>query len=212
MKKVFNDYLNDKIKFEKWQLIGVIFLVVVLSGIFGWIYEFFFYYINWGMQGFYWQGGNFLPWINIYATGALLIWFFSRKHKKSPLKIFIIAFIVSGILEYISGFLIYHLYDGLRLWDYNVEIWNFGNIDGYVCLRSVLFFGASSLILMYGIIPLSIYLSLKMKKKHFLILTISLFSIVMIDEVYNLVIGRVFKLPRAYDIYNNLGIPYRDFK
>ena len=28
------------------------------------IIYFIFYYFNGGMKGFYWRGGNFLPWIN----------------------------------------------------------------------------------------------------------------------------------------------------
>ena len=208
MKKVFNEYLNDKIKLDKWQIVGIVCLVLTLSGIFGWVYEFFFYYLDGDMKEFYWQGGNFLPWINIYATGAVLIWLFTRKHKKSPWKVFLIAVLVTGILEYVSGFAIYHLCNGLRLWDYNTEIWNFGNIDGFVCLRSVVFFGVSALFLIYGMIPFCIYLSKVMNKKVFLTVSISIFSIIIIDELYNLIIGRAFNLPRAYDIYSDLGIKY----
>ena len=206
MKKVFNDYLNDKIKLEKWQIIGISCLILVLSGIFGWVYEFIFYFFDSGMKYFTYQGGNFLPWINIYAIGAFLIIFFTRKYKKSPLKIFLIAVIVTGILEYVSGFIIYHMFDGLRLWDYNTEILNFGNIDGFICLRSVLFFGVSALFLMYGMLPFCIYLSKKMNKKVFMIISISLCSLVLIDEIYNLIISRLFNLPRSYDLYKYLGI------
>ncbi len=211
MKKVFNEYLNDKLKLEKYQIIGITFLVVVLSGMFGWIYEFFFYFINGGMKTFYWQGGNFLPWINIYATGAILIYLFTRKFKKKPILVFLIAMLVTGILEYVSGFLIFHLCDGLRLWDYNVEILNFGNIDGFVCLRSVLFFGVSALFLMYGMIPFCIYLSIKLKKKTFIIISSTLFFTIILDELYNLLFARLFKLPRAFDIYDKLGIKYLNF-
>lgn len=182
MKKVFNEYLNDKIKLDKWQIIGVVCLVLTLSGIFGWVYEFFFYYLDGDMKEFYWQGG--------------------------PIKIFFISILVTGILEYVSGFVIYHLFNGLRLWDYNTEIWNFGNIDGFVCLRSVVFFGVSALFLIYGMIPFCIYLSKVMNKKVFLTVSISIFSIIIIDELYNLIIGRAFNLPRAYDIYSDLGIKY----
>ena len=206
MKKVFNEYMNDKLKLEKYQILGILCLVVVLSGIFGWIYEFIFYFFDSGMKYFRYQGGNFLPWINIYDTGAILIILTTRKVKKNPLLVFLISVVVTGLLEYISGFLIYHLCDGLRLWDYNTEILNFGNIDGFVCLRSVLFFGLSSFILMYAMLPFCIYLSKTLHKKTFLILTISLFSIVMIDEIYNLIIARVFNLPRAYDVYHKIGI------
>ena len=99
MKKVFNDYLNDKLKLEKYQIIGIICLIIVLSGLFGWIYEFIFYYFNGGMKYFYMRGANFLPWINIYATGSILILLSTYKFKKNPFLVFIIAFIVTGLLE-----------------------------------------------------------------------------------------------------------------
>lgn len=208
MKEVFKDYLNDKIKLERYQLVGIICLIIVFSGIFGWIYEFIFYYFNGGMKEFYLQGGNFLPWINIYAIGAILILISTKKLKKHPILIFLIAMLVTGILEYFSGLAIYKLNNGARYWDYNTEILNFGNIDGFVCLRSVLVFGFSALILMYIMVPFCIYLSKKMSKKTFLIICISLLSIVLLDEFYNLLIARIFDIPRATRIYKYLGFKY----
>ena len=208
MREVFNKYMNDKIKLEIWQKIGIIALIIVFTGIFGWCYEFVFYFFNGGMKKFYMQGGNFLPWINIYMYGALMIIFLTYKFKKHPFLIFLISFISTGILEYLSGYFIYHLFDGLRLWDYNKEILNFGNIGGFVCLRSVLFFGVSSLFLMYFMLPFCIYLSLKIPKKYFLIFSILLCSIFLFDEVYNLIIARILNLPRASDVYKSMGFSY----
>ena len=205
-------YINDELKLEKYQLIGIISLVIVISGLFGWIYEFIFYYFNFGMKEFYWQGGNFLPWINIYAIGSIMILFLTRKIKKHPLLVFLISFISTGILEYVSGYLIYKLKDGLRLWNYNTEILNFGNIGGFVCLRSVLFFGLSALILIYIIMPLCITIATKLNKKTFLIISIALLSIVLFDELYNLIFARILSLPRARDIYSNIGINYMTYK
>ena len=212
MKKVFNDYMNDSIKLELWQKIGIGALVVSIAGFIGWIYEFIFYYFNFGMDKFYWQGGNFLPWINIYAFGALLIIACTYKYKKSPIKVVLISAIVTGILEYLGGYFVYTLMDGLRLWDYNTEILNFGNINGFICLRSVLGFGLSSIALMYLILPFFIYLSIHMNKKTFLIISISICSIILIDELYNLVFARILSLPRARDIYKPLGINYMTYK
>ena len=211
MKEIINKYKEDKLKLETYQKVGVVLLTVVLAGIFGWIYEFILYYFDGGCKEFYMQGGNFLPWINIYAYGALLVMFFTKKIRNKPLLVFIAALVITGLLEYFSGLVIYKIGDGLRLWDYNQEIWNFGNIGGFICLRSVLFFGVSSLLLIYGIVPFCIYLSKKMSKKVFLILSITLFSIVMFDEVYNLLIARVLNLPRAADFYKSLGFKYVKF-
>ena len=205
------DYINKEHKFDKLTMLGIIFLIVVISGIFGFVYELVFYYINGGMKDIYYPGGNFLPWINIYAYGALLICFFAYKRRKKPLVVFIESLVICGLLELISGWAIYMLFDGLRLWDYNIEIWNFGNIGGYICLRSVLFFGVSGLLLIYGIIPICFYIARKMNKKAFIIITTILFSLILIDEIYNLFIARMFSLPRAYNVYKSLGFSYVDF-
>lgn len=211
MKDYYNKYLNNEIVLEKWQKIGIICLIIVFSGMFGWLYEFIFYFFNSGMKTFYYRGANFLPWINIYATGSIMILILTRKYKKKPLILFLIACISTGILEYISGFLMYQFGDGIRCWNYNNEILNFGNIDGFVCLRSVLSFGLSALLLMYGIVPMFVYLSLKCNKKRFLIISISICSIFLLDEIYNLIIARIFDLPRARDIYSEIGYKYMDY-
>ena len=211
MKDVFKNYLDKEFKLDKWQIIGVLCLVFVISGVFGWIYEFFFYFFNGGMEKFYWRGGNFLPFINIYATGAVMIFILSFKFRKNPFLVFLIAFVSTGLLEYFSGLVIYEFF-GLRFWDYNTEILNFLNIGGYVCLRSVSFFGLSALLLMYLIVPFCIYLSTKINKRLFLIISISIFSIFLFDEMYNLVFARVLGLPRAHDVYESIGFNFMNYK
>ena len=212
MKNIFDKYLNDKIKYEKWQIISILSLVIVISGIFGWVYEFIFYFFNGGMKYWYMQGGNFLPWINIYAIGSILIIITTYKVKKKPILVFLMAFFVTGVLEYLSGYFIYKLCDGLRLWDYNKEIFNFGNIGGFVCLRSILFFGIAALMLMYLILPVCIYLSKRINKNVFISLSIILISIIMFDELYNLIFARVLNTPRASVVYRSLGFKYVSFK
>ncbi len=209
-RKLFHSYLEDKLKLQTYQKLGVIFLLVVISGFFGWVYEFVFYFFNGGMQEWYMQGGNFLPWINIYAIGGLLIFFTTYKFKKHPLAVFFIAFFATGILELVAGWLVYTLGHGTRYWDYNTEILNFGNVGGFVCLRSVLFFGISALFLVYAIVPFCIFLSQKLSKKVFLILTITLFSLVMADEFYNLT-AKIFHLYSAMNFYRSIGLRYMNF-
>ncbi len=211
MKELLKNYMDDNIKLKKWQLIGIICLIIVISGVFGWVYEFIFYYFNSGMKTFYWRGANFLPWINIYATGSLMIIVLTKKIKKNPFLVFLIAVISTGLLEYFSGLAMYKLNNGLRCWDYNTEILNFGNIDGFVCLRSVTFFGISALLLMYVIVPFCIYLSKKMNKRTFLILSVSLCTIFLMDEFYNLIFTKLFNLPRASSIYKRIGFNYMNY-
>ena len=211
MKKYFKNYLNKDPKFDKSVMLGILFLIIVISGIFGWIYEVIFYYFNSGMKNLYWRCGNFLPWINIYAIGAVLIIILTFKKRKNPLYVFIISVITTGILEYIGGWILDNIMN-VKCWDYTQEILSFGNINGYVCIRSVLIFGIFSLILMYIVLPICFSIAKKMKKKHFLILSYSLCTIFLIDEIYNLVLTKMFSLPKASSIYQKLGLPYLYFK
>ena len=211
MKVVYNKYLNNKVKLDNYQKISIFCLIGIFSGTFGWLYEFIFYYFNFGMTKFYWQGGNFSPWINIYAIGAVMIIMLTHNCKQKPLKVFLIAVISTGILEYFTGLAIYELKDGLRLWDYNTEILNFGNIGGFVCLRSVLFFGISALMLVYLIMPFFIYLAKKINTKILFVISVTLLSIILFDEFYNLIFAKMLNLPRARDVYESIGIEFMKY-
>ena len=144
--KVFDDE-----KFNNKTTINVLILIMILSGFFGFIYEMFFYKIDLGY--FVKRGSTFGPWIPIYAFGGLLITIATYRFRKKPFVVFLINCLVTGILEYFTGLVLYKMFC-IRLWDYNTEIWNWGNINGYICARSILFFGISSLMLIYLFIPL----------------------------------------------------------
>ena len=207
-RETFRKYLHEEVKLEKWQWAGIVMLLVVFAGFFGWVYEFIFYYFDAGTGEFYMQGGNFLPWINIYAIGAVLILLTCYRLRRWPWAVFLTAFFVTGVLELVAGWLVYTIGNGTRYWDYNTEILNFGNIGGFVCLRSVLVFGVSALFLMYVIVPGLIWLTQKMSKKAFLTLAISLFAIVMVDEIYNLLASKIFDWPDAMDFWRSAGWKY----
>lgn len=205
---MYKDYLEKNHSFDKKTMLGIFCIIIVIGGVFGFLYEYFFYFFNGGMKEFYYRGGNFLPWINIYATGSVMIYILTYKYRKNPLKVFLISVISTGLLEYFSGLGIYIIGDGLRYWDYNTEILNFGNINGFVCLRSVMFFGLSALLLMYVIVPFCFHVANKSNKKVFLIVTISICSIFLADEFYNLIFTKLFNLPKATTIYKSIGIHY----
>ena len=197
-------------KLLPYQQVGIILLTWVFAGFFGWVYEFIFYYFDGGTGEFYMQGGNFLPWINIYAIGAILILVLVQVLKlwKRPWLVFLVSVVATGLLEFVAGWLVYTIGNGTRYWDYNTEIWNFGNIGGFVCLRSVLMFGVSALILVYLVVPFFVKLARVMSRRAFLILAIWLFSIVMVDEVYNLLASKVFGWPDAMEFYKSMGWKY----
>ena len=209
-KDTLKEYMPKRLSLAPYQQVGIILLTIVFAGFFGWVYEFIFYYFDSGMTQFYMQGGNLLPWMNIYAIGAILILALVQvlKIKHRPWLVFLAAAVTSGTLELIAGWLVYTIGNGIRYWDYNVEILNFGNIGGFVCLRSVLVFGLSALFLTYIIMPFFIMLARKMSRRAFLTLAISLFSIVMLDEIANLTLKNL-NMPTAMDFYRSLGLKYK---
>ncbi|MBQ3348164.1 putative ABC transporter permease [Candidatus Saccharibacteria bacterium] len=206
--EIWRKYVEKGVKLEKWQKWGILMAVVVFAGFFGWVYEMIFYFFNGGMQKFYMQGGNSLPWINIYAIWAVLIIWTTYRLRRWPWAVFLVAMVATGVLELVSGWLVYTIGGGTRYWDYNTEILNFGNIGGFVCLRSVLVFGASALMLMYLVVPGLIYLTRRMSRKVFMSVVICLFALVIVDEVYNLLASKVFGWPGAVEFYQALGWGY----
>ena len=210
MKKEYKNYIEKNKSFDKSTMLGIFCLIIVISGIFGFLYEFIFYYFNSGMKQFYYRGGNFLPWINIYAIGAILIFFLTYKKRKNPFQVFFISIISTGILEYIAGWFMENIMR-VKCWDYNTEILNFGNINGYVCLRSILVFGIAGLLLIYIVVPFCFYLAKKIPKKNFLIFSYTLCALFLFDEFYNLIFARILSLPRASTIYKKIGFHYLYF-
>ena len=164
----YNDY---KLKYSDYKLKSdmktttmTFLLIFAFGGIFGFVYEELFYRIDLGY--FVKRGTTMGPWIPIYGYGSILITAATCRLRKKPLMVFLTGGLVSGMLEYATGYYCYYV-AGIRLWDYNKEILNWGNIDGFICLRSVLFFALSSLILIYMLIPFIQYLKDRLSKRTF---------------------------------------------
>lgn len=154
--------------------------IFVVGGIFGFVYEEIFYYFDLGK--FVKRGITFGPWIPIYAIGAVLIYLSCYRIKDKPLYIFLVGTIVSGILEFIVGYLLFHI-GNIRLWDYSNEILNFGNIGGYVCLRSILFFGISGLFLFFIVAPILEFINKKYNNNVNKYITLFLSGLFILDII-----------------------------
>jgi len=199
-------------KLKKKELISFICLVVIICGFIGWGVEVIFYYIDSGFKTIYWRGGNFLPWINIYAWGALLIITLAYKNREHPLHVFLISMAGAGLLELLSGYFLYGVLGWTRLWDYTRESFSGFTIGGYVSMRSLVGFGIGGLFLIYILTPLLIKLVTSKHKDKVFVISIVLVSIIMIDELYNLIFAYMLHTPRARDIYRPLGFKYLYFK
>ncbi len=149
------ELLKQETGWNTSQLINLLILVMLSCGVAGFIYEELFYRIDLGY--FVKRGSTFGPWIPIYVFGGGAYMLLVYRFKQNPLLVFVLCMLVSGLLEYVTGWVLDKVFH-TRLWDYNKEILNFGNINGYICLRSVLLFGLSGVFIVYILVPLLIRL------------------------------------------------------
>ena len=189
-------------RMKTWRKVGITCLIIVISGLVGWLFEFITSYFHSGMTKFHWKGGNFFPWINMYSIGAFIILFFCYNYRKNPYKVFLISALSTGIFELISGFVLDSFF-GIRYWNYDNEILN---IHGYTCIMTMISFGIGGLLLIYLIFPSLIKISKKTTKKIFLTISIFLCSLVLTDEIYIFLFTKLFDLPRAIEFYKHIGL------
>lgn len=154
-------------------------LIFLIGCLVGWIYEELFSIII--DKELVNRGFLYGPYLPVYGTGAVFLTLFLKKYKKKPILIFFMAVLITGIVEYITGYLMESIFNR-TWWDYTGL---FMNINGYVCLRSVLNFGVLALILLYLIEPL-IYKFVNKYYKHSLIITISSFIVIILDFIITL--------------------------
>lgn len=184
--KKFKEIITKQYEFDRWMSVMLLLFAFVFSGIFGFLYEEIFYRIDLGE--FVKRGTTAGPWIPIYGFGGIIILLITTKINRKPLLIFLISVLASGIVEFGTGYVLYHYMGGLRLWDYNVEIWNWGNIGGYVCARSVLFFGVSGVALVCVIMPFVSNMAEKVNRKVFSGVFITLAALFVLDIIFSSVL------------------------
>ena len=171
------------------KLIPLLLMIYTIAGVIGFIYEEICGFINEGY--FFKRGTTYGPWIPIYGFGALLIFFLTVRFRGKPLLVFLISSLACGTLELSSGFILDKVFH-LRLWDYSGVILNWGHVNGYICVRSVITWGIFGLLLMMVVLPLAE----KFQKRHpkaYNIVTIALFSAFVLDIVLSLSIKYVGK-------------------
>lgn len=116
------------------------------ASVIGWVYEMLFYRLESGK----WvrRGHGHGPWLPIYGFGALLVLIACWQFRENPFLVFLLSGLVTGLLEFVTGYVLFRFCNGTRLWDYNTERWNWGNVEGFVCARSVGLFALGGIALM----------------------------------------------------------------
>lgn len=204
-REIYTDYLNNKLELNRYEKIGIICFTIVVAGFVGWLFEVLLAFFETGQ--FHMRGGNFLPWINLYAIGALAVIPATRKIKQSPLLVFLVSTLVVGAVELAAGWFVYTTGNGMRYWYYDHGPLAVGSINGFVSPLSASAFGVLAVILIYLVLPSAIHLAKRIPKRAFLTLMLAIFMLVMVDEVGGLLVKSMGK-SSAVDFYQSRGIEY----
>jgi len=89
------------------------------------------------------------PYCPIYGVGSVLIIYFLRNNLGDILSVYLKSILVAAILEYMTSFVMEKIFHA-RWWDYSD---NKFNINGRICLETLIPFGFLACFLVYIINP-----------------------------------------------------------
>lgn len=158
------------------------FLIFMIYSIAGWILEVTCKYIDY--KRFIDRGFLIGPYCPIYGYGAILITFLLYRYENDPIILFFMTVLASGILEYFTSWVMEKLFKA-RWWDYSKRKFN---LDGRVCLGTLVPFGIFGLILTYITNPFLINCLNKASITSLNIIAIILFVVYIVDNVISTII------------------------
>lgn len=205
-------YLRYEYDFAPSTRLGLGLAIWVLGGFLGFVYEIIFYWANSGFKTFYWRGGTFGPWLEVYSIAALFIYLLLYRLRRQPWFVILISAAGCSVIQLLVGLGLYYFFGGARAWNYNLEILNYGNIGGFICLRSVIEFAVLGILVIYVIAPLVYTMAYRMRRSSFSTLWIIIGFVCILDMLYNDVACSILpSLISAPDLYQGFGLRYMRF-
>lgn len=165
--------------YNKNYSITSIILMFFAAAIIGWCWEVFYHMFRFG--NFVNRGVLQGPWLPIYGWGLILLLILLKKYRKDPIKTFILAIVVCGIVEYATGWYL-ETFHNARWWNYDGY---FLNIQGRICLENLLAFGIGGCLFIYFLAPFLDSIFIKIKKPIKIIICIILIILYIIDSNYS---------------------------
>lgn len=123
------------------------------------------------------------PFCPIYGFGALIMLIFLKDYKDNITLLFIIAFFVLSIWEYLVGLILEKTFK-TKYWDYSDKKFN---IQGRVCLKNSLFWGILGVIFIMLIHPPIENAISSVPKNMLMYIDIILLSIIIIDYIFSVI-------------------------
>ena len=159
------------------QTIETYFLLFISYAFLGWCMEVGCKYVQFGK--FINRGFLIGPYCPIYGWGAIAITILLKRYTYDPFVLFIMSTLVCSIIEYFTSYFMEKKYHA-RWWDYSSKKFN---INGRICLETLIPFGILGLFIMYVTNPMlfKIYQSMSEIVVH--IISITLFIIFIVDNI-----------------------------
>lgn len=153
------------------------FLLFIIYSFIGWAMESIKMIFHKDVRHFVNRGFLIGPYLPIYGFGVLLITILLSKYSKDIPALFWLSMITCGILEYFTSYIMEKIFNA-RWWDYSSRKFN---INGRICLETLVPFGIAGVITISFLNPLFINLLVIIPDFIRHIISIILISIILID-------------------------------
>ena len=164
-----------------------LFLLFIIYAFLGWVVEMFYNYYE--HKKFVNRGFLIGPYCPIYGVGGLIVTIFLTKYQDSIFVTFGMSIILFALLEYFTSYLMEKLFKA-RWWDYSDKKFN---INGRICLETLIPFGILGCVAIYVINPLIFSLFSLTNVQVLKVISILIFIIFAIDFSISLKIINSFK-------------------
>jgi uncharacterized membrane protein len=167
------------VNYESNYSLTSLILMFFTASIIGWFWEVGLHLFEYG--SFVNRGVLHGPWLPIYGWGAVALLVLLRKYRKDPIKTFVLAITICGLIEYGTSWYL-EIFKHARWWSYEGF---FLNINGRVCLEGLLAFGIGGCAFIYFAAPVLESIYLKTNKNLKIILCIILTLFYLGDTIYS---------------------------
>ena len=157
--------------------IEIYFLLFISYAFLGWCMEVTCKFIQY--KKFINRGFLIGPYFPIYGWGALAITILLKRYMEDPLVLFVMSTIICSIIEYLTSYFMEKKYHA-RWWDYSNKKFN---INGRICLETLIPFGILGVAIMYGTNPILFKLYNQIPQLVINILTVILFIGFIVDNI-----------------------------
>lgn len=176
--------LEDETMFD---FLAKIFFIFFIYSVGGWIVETI--KVSLCEKKFVNRGFLFGPYCPIYGVGALILYIFLDSLTDRPFLYFFVSIVIAGTLEYVTHYVQEKKYHA-RWWDYSNKAFN---LNGRICLENLLQFGIFGTIFMCYVNKHIVDLFFKMSCPHRDYIMLTLFIIVMADNLISKILIKKIK-------------------